>query len=69
VAKISARGATEIARVRSTKTGTSYLLRSDQVVLQKLNYDGAGWTKYANAKDREAGLRFLNQLGPVQWKS
>jgi len=38
MAKISARGATEVARCKTTK-GDTFVLRSDGVILRKASYD------------------------------
>ena len=67
MAKISARGATEVARVK-TQRGTSFLLRSDNVILIHFGVLGDGWKRWARVKDQEAGIACLREKGKVVFK-
>lgn len=62
MAKISARGATEVARVK-TQRGTSFLLRSDNTILIYVGVLGSGWKFWTRVKDQKAGITYLQGKG------
>jgi hypothetical protein len=53
MAKISAGGATEVSRL-TTATGSSYLLRSDGVILIKSGVEGDGWRVFVRRPSLDA---------------
>lgn len=60
MAKISANGAREVARFRLKSSGTTFLVRSDGVVLWKSSVPGDGWK--VHTRYRAAGVEAV-----VRW--
>ncbi len=61
MAKISARGCSEVARFR-LGTGSLFLMRSDGVLLWKSSVEGDGWKVARRGHGATDGLAYLAKL-------